>query len=189
MGRRTPCEKNSCLWLENKGMASEAEFCPPCREINHYSPSYVVSNGIATKGVCQRLHHPPIQSDPQSTHQGSTRTNRRYPARASRGVSNRFIAEPAKGSKMGTATNPSQSNVDIRRIQKRFHSALNAMKANSLARNQRTDLEVMEFIASAGDPTYKGNIKVPKGGISAAAVSQRQFLDDVLSGASRICGG
>lgn len=47
----------------------------------------------------------------------------------------------------------------------------------------------MELVASAGDPSYKENIFIPKSGTSTAAVSQCQVLDDVLSGASRICGG
>jgi hypothetical protein len=97
---------------------------------------------------------------------------------------------------MNTANNPSQSKVFARRIRKRFHSAVNALRANPLARDQKVNLEGLastgsfnlEVLASTGDPSYKENIFIPKGGNSTAAVSKRQVLGDVRNGVSRIFG-
>jgi hypothetical protein len=283
MEQRVPCEKNSCLWLEGKGMmASTEEFCPSCRAIDRYSPSFVSRHGLVTKGVCHLLYPPastsePIRdqvvqprhghtSSPGGEHLASplnspslqsppltpaTMNNRasrqipvdrsiapplsqvtqndnasrrfpcdqqtsppliqkarnitedspspagecpasplkaprrvlRYPTRESHGVCDRFIAELANnGSNMNTASNPSQSKVFVR-IQKRFHNAVNALRANPLGHNQRVNREAMELLASAGDLTHKENIFIPKGGTSTAAVTKRQVL-----GEARICG-
>jgi hypothetical protein len=79
MGSAPPREKNSCLWLENKGMlASSADFCGECQKISHYTRMFCSENNIQTKGVCLRLLDPAafISSDPQSPPQRTTRANR-----------------------------------------------------------------------------------------------------------------
>jgi hypothetical protein len=105
-------------------MASTAEFYPACREISRYSPKSVQRKDLATKGMCHLLRHRAsiLDSRIQTARNANDDSSSfgecpasplrapgralRYPARDSRGVSNRLIAEPANGSKMGTASNP-----------------------------------------------------------------------------------
>jgi hypothetical protein len=142
MGSRPPCEKNSCLWLETKGMlASSAEFCPPCREISKHTRFFCVSNGIPMKGVCLRLHNPPalFKSDPQSPRQRTTRANR---DRAALQPPRRDLPQPPPSKRTAPdnhASSPGErptSSLNSPSLQSWKRGATNNMESRPMLRNK-----------------------------------------------------